>query len=122
MSILTTLGDLVRGKTDLSYPRRSPMWGKVRAEFLKSNTTCAVCNGTKNLEVHHILPFHVNPALELDPNNLIVLCEAGANGINCHLLVGHLGNFKSVNVNVVADAKIWNDKIKNRPTDAKDIE
>lgn len=122
MSILTTLGDLIRGKTDLSYPSRSSKWPSVRAEYLKTHNSCAVCNGTKSLEVHHIKPFHVKPELELDPTNFITLCEAGTNGINCHLLVGHLGNFKSVNLTVVEDAQTWNKKIAERPTDAKLIE
>lgn len=122
MSILTTLGDLMRGKTDLSFPRRSSEWPAVRKAYLSTHNKCAVCNGTSNLEVHHISPFHATPELELDPNNLITLCEAGKDGINCHLLIGHLGNFKSVNLDVVADAAIWNSKITNRPTNARLVE
>ena len=122
MSVLTTVGDLLRGKTDLSFPKRSSKWPTARAAHLKDHGTCAVCNGTKNLEVHHIKPFHVDPSLELDPTNFITLCESGKNGINCHLLVGHLGNFKSVNLDVVADAAAWNTKITTRPTDAKLVE
>jgi len=122
MSILTTFGDLLRGKTDLSFPARSSQWPSVRATYLKDHNKCAVCNGTKNLEVHHKQPFHVHPELELDPTNFITLCEAGTNGINCHLLVGHLGNFKSVNLNVANDAAEWNTKITGRPNDARDIE
>ena len=122
MSILTTLGDLARGKTDLSFPSRSSKWPFARAAYLKTHGTCAVCNGTKNLEVHHKQPFHAHPELELDPTNFITLCEAGTNGINCHLLVGHLGNFKSVNLNVEADAAEWNTKINGRPTDARLVE
>ena len=53
--------------------------------------------------------------LELDPANLIVLCENWKDGVCCHLLFGHLGSFKSFNVDVVADAKLWHDKITNRP-------
>ena len=122
MSILTTLGDLVRGKTDLSFPARSSKWASVRAAYLKTHNTCAVCNGTTRLDVHHKQPFHVHPELELDPTNFITLCEAGTNGINCHLLVGHLGNFKSVNLSVTEDAVLWNSKLTTRPTDARDIE
>ena len=122
MSILTTFGDLFRGKADLSFPRRSSQWPTVRKTHLSTHGTCAVCNGTTNLEVHHIKPFHVDPTLELAPSNLITLCEAGKDGINCHLLIGHLGNFKSVNLDVVADAAIWNTKISNRPTDARLVE
>lgn len=119
MSILTTVGDLVRGKTELSSPARSPKWRSVRAKYLKANGKCAVCNGTKNLEVHHKQPFHVHPELELDPSNFITLCESGVNGINCHLLVGHLGNYKSINLDVITDAALWNTKLTTRPTYTK---
>lgn len=74
-----------------------------------------VCGGKEKLEVHHIVPFHLNPRLELEPTNLITLCEAKHDGVNCHLLFGHLGNFKSVNKLVEIDSHEWADKIKNRP-------
>ena len=122
MSILTTLGELARGKTDLTFPARSSKWPAARSAYLKINKTCAVCNGTKNLEVHHKQPFHVRPELELDPTNFIALCEAGTHGVNCHLLVGHLGNFKSVNLNVAADAAEWNARLATRPVDARLVE
>ena len=62
---------------------------------------CAVCSGTASLEVHHIVPFHIDATKELDPSNLITLCESKKNGVNCHLFFGHLGNYKRVNVQVV---------------------
>lgn len=74
-----------------------------------------MCGGEEKLEVHHIRPFHLHPDLELDPDNLITLCEAGHDGSNCHLLFGHLGNFKSFNVDVRADAAHMGEKIENRP-------
>jgi predicted TIM-barrel fold metal-dependent hydrolase len=74
-----------------------------------------VCGGNVKLEVHHIKPFHLHPALELDPTNLATLCEAVKDGVNCHLLFGHLGNFKSFNTEVLGDAGNWALKIKNRP-------
>lgn len=122
MSILTSLGDLARGKTDLSTPARSSKWPGVRINFLKLNPTCAVCGGTKTLEVHHIRPFHIHPELELVPTNLIALCESGKYGINCHLLVGHLGNYKSINTDMLSDTLVWRAKLLNRPTDAKSVQ
>jgi 5-methylcytosine-specific restriction endonuclease McrA len=95
--------------------KRSGKWPKVRAEHLKNNPTCAVCGGNKHLEVHHKKPFHLNRDLELDPSNLITLCENQNDGVNCHLLFGHLGSFKSFNENVEFDSKSWNSKIKSRP-------
>ena len=95
--------------------KRSSQWPKVRREFLKAHPACAVCGSTKNLEAHHVLPFHLHPQLELDPSNLIALCETPAHGMHCHLAVGHLLNYKSFNANVREDAKDWAKKIKSRP-------
>lgn len=116
MTILTTLGDLFRGKTILGGVKRSPKWSAARAKHIKLFPRCACCGGTVKLEVHHKKPFHLYPELELDPNNFITLCEAGTNGINCHLLIGHLGNYKSLNINVDQDSVIWNNKILTRPS------
>jgi hypothetical protein len=95
---------------------RSSRWPSVRKAFLLKNPFCLVCEGNKKLEVHHIKPFHLTPNLELDPTNLITLCENNKDGVNCHLLFGHLGNFKSLNVNVVGDSKNWREKIRLRPS------
>lgn len=95
--------------------KRSSSWPKVRKEHLSEHPTCALCGGKESLEVHHIHPFHLKPELELDITNLITLCEAKKDGVNCHLLFGHLGNFKSFNFNVKPDSEDWNKKIKERP-------
>jgi 5-methylcytosine-specific restriction protein A len=96
--------------------KRSSLWSKARKDFLAKNPNCAVCGASKGkLEVHHIKPFHLHPELELDPTNFITLCENKNDGVNCHLLFGHLGSFKSLNENVVSDAALWNKKIKSRP-------
>jgi 5-methylcytosine-specific restriction protein A len=97
--------------------KRSSRWPSCRRQFLRQNPTCAVCGGKKKLEVHHKKPFHLHPALELDFENLITLCENKKDGVNCHLLFGHLGNFKSFNKNVDTDAALWNKKIDGRPKD-----
>ncbi|MGA2401456.1 MAG: hypothetical protein ABSG91_07090, partial [Syntrophobacteraceae bacterium] len=47
---------------------------------------------------HHVKPFHLAPALELEPGNLITLCEEGE--YNCHLVHGHNGDWKSFNDDV----------------------
>lgn len=97
--------------TSLVFGGRSSQWPKVRAEYLKKHPTCAVCDGTKKLEVHHITPFSDNSALELDANNLITLCE-GKKGLNCHFVFGHLCNYQKSNPDVRKDASEWNKKLK----------
>jgi len=88
---------------------RSPLWRSVRAQYLKQYPGCAVCGTRDGVEVHHKLPYHLHPDLELRADNLIALCR------DHHLLFGHLMNFKSYNAQVETDAAIWRDKIKARP-------
>lgn len=94
--------------------KRSDGWPEARKEHLVSFPVCVVCGSKKNLQVHHIHPFHLYPELELNPDNLITLCEDDGNGCDCHLFIGHLGNFRTYNPDVKEDAEIWNQKIKNR--------
>lgn len=114
MTIIRHLIDAAKGKHPITA-RRSSGWPRVCAEHLAKNPRCALCGGTEKLEVHHKRPFHLQPELELDPSNLITLCEAGKGGVNCHLHAGHLGSFKAFNPTVADDAAIWFAKIKNRP-------
>jgi len=105
--------DVVQGKADLG-DKRSSKWATIRKKFLETNNRCEVCGERKKLEVHHIKPFKDYPELELDPKNLITLCESKENGVTCHLLFGHLGNYRCINPNVIKDVKIWNEKLKTR--------
>ena len=88
--------DVIQGKTAKGR-KRSSRWRKVRAAHLEQYPRCFVCGGKKKIECHHILPFHLFPEYELNPNNLLTLCERKKYGINCHLLIGHLGNYKRRN-------------------------
>lgn len=81
---------------------RSPKWGAVQKLHLKLEPSCACCGSTKQLQVHHKKPFHLFPELELDLNNLITLCMEGDK--DCHLNIGHGGNFKDYNPEVAQDA------------------
>mgnify|MGYP001573406066 CR=1 FL=1 len=93
---------------------RNPKWAKVRNEFLLFNPLCEVCGSNKHCEIHHIIPFNINPTLELVKDNLITLCESKKNGVNCHLFFGHLGNYQKFDTKVKEDTKNWNNKLKGR--------
>lgn len=88
---------------------RSPQWNKVRAQHLKEQSTCQVCGTKEDLNVHHIIPFHVDKSKELVPSNLITLCERN----KCHFIFGHLFNWSSYNPNVLIDSQIYKDKKAN---------
>jgi len=83
--------------------QRSGKWPTVEKHFREEHPTCAACGGNKNINIHHIHPFHIDPALELDPNNLLTLCMGK---LECHLQIGHAGSFKQYNPNVRRDAAI----------------
>jgi 5-methylcytosine-specific restriction enzyme A len=119
MPIVKHLVDAAQGKHPLGHAR-SAHWPTARKRQLALHPVCELCGGSEDLEVHHIRPFHLHPDLELDPANLITLCEAKKGGINCHLAFGHLGNFRSFNVDVETDAAQWAAKIKNRPLSDKE--
>ncbi len=121
--------------------RRSPKWPGVEKAFLKAKPWCEACGKEKVLnrgvQVHHVIPFHFvillgRPELELDPRNLIGLCETeqGLPLENHHLLIGHLDDFQTSNPNVRHDATgryfqktaaqiqadpVWKAIVKNRP-------
>jgi hypothetical protein len=82
---------------------RSPHWGKLRDSFIKTHPTCAACGQKKLLQLHHIVPFHFDPKLELEPTNLIVLCMGK---LECHLVIGHGGDYKDYNPMVVKHAEL----------------
>ncbi len=98
------LRDVLQKKTSLDKPRSS-RWPAFKRAWLVDHPGCAVCGSTKKVEVHHIKPFHEHPELELDENNVITLCRSKKWHIDCHLDVGHNGDFKKHNPHVVADAK-----------------
>lgn len=112
MPIIKHLLDAAKGKHPITAAR-SPHWSTVRKRHLEKFPTCAVCGGNVKLQVHHRHPFHLHPELELEESNLITLCEA--QGRNCHLIFGHLLNFRSFNPDVGVDAATWGDKISHRP-------
>ncbi|MDE2107237.1 MAG: HNH endonuclease, partial [Patescibacteria group bacterium] len=87
--------------------KRSDQWPEVERAYRAAHPTCAACPSTA-VQVHHVLPFHfavllARPDLELDPRNLIGLCEKehGDEGAqDHHLLLGHLDDFQSYNPDV----------------------
>lgn len=89
---------------------RHPRWPEAARAFVRRNPFCAVCRTKSDLQVHHELPFHLFPAREMDESLWHVLCR------RCHLFVGHLGDFRSYNPRVRADAAEWAARFADRPT------
>ncbi len=91
--------------------KRSKSWSATRKAYLKKYPLCQACGRKKKLEVHHIEDFSNNPELELDHTNLMTLCDRAT---HCHFVFGHLGNWRSINPEVMRDAAWFLQKVLGR--------
>lgn len=85
---------------------RAGCWARVRKAHLEKEPHCAACGRAKDLEVHHVIPVSVDPSKECDPENCLTLC---ANP--CHLVFGHLMDYRRHNVHVREDCKRYLERI-----------
>ena len=89
---------MIRKAVALRGLKRSSRWPRVRQLWLEIYPQCAACGGLDNVEVHHVIPFHLHPELELDDTNFISLCEKM--GTEHHLRIGHtVGGHSSWKIN-----------------------
>lgn len=77
---------------------RSPKWDSWVKAFLRGKT-CIACGSRDGLTGHHVIPFHVDPSLELDAGNVVPLCSD-----RCHIVWGHLDDFRLDSPTVREDA------------------
>lgn len=85
---------------------RSPKWREVRAAHLKKQPVCQACGRAGSLEVHHIVPFHVDNSKELEPENLLSLCADP-----CHIVHGHLMSWRRWDPDCVANCKNYRERV-----------
>lgn len=95
---------------------RSPKWRSARARHLKASPECAACGSRQGLQVHHVVPFHLAPERELDPSNLITLCEC-VGGLECHEFLGHGANFHAF----VPDVRKIANALRSDPTQLEEL-
>lgn len=93
----------------VSGAERSGKWPALRKQILDEQPTCEACGGRDGCKPHHIKPFHVYPELELERSNVIVLCD------QCHLMLGHLGDWPAWNPRVREDAARHLAEVQHRP-------
>jgi 5-methylcytosine-specific restriction endonuclease McrA len=81
---LTRKTPMARGTATLARAPLAPGKRKVRlrvqpnvrkAVFARSKRKCIVCHRRVRLTIHHVLPVRMFGALELDPANMIGVCE-----------------------------------------------
>ena len=67
---------------------------KAKKLYLINHLECALCGTIKKLEVHHIIPVHIDLNMACNPINFVTLCDNLFND-GCHNRFGHFGNFKT---------------------------
>jgi 5-methylcytosine-specific restriction enzyme A len=101
--------DQIRAFYDpILFGGRNPKWPQIRRDYARLKPDCAIC-GSNKIEVHHCIPVNWDKSLELSWDNLISLCP------DHHFLFGHLMDWHSFNKDVKMDAKLWSQKINQRP-------
>lgn len=99
----------LRPRYILDLRARKGRWRRLRAAHLQKEPECVACGRITNLEVHHIIPVHINPNRELDPENLITLCAE-----KCHLVFGHFMSYHCYNSDVRKMATEYRRKLNKR--------
>ena len=64
---------------------------KTMRAYKKQHPKCAWCSRQDGVAVHHKIPVSIKPTKAADLDNLISLCHHKR---DCHLIVGHKGNWK----------------------------
>jgi len=91
---------------------RDSGWDELRDLYIKANPECACCGSKKKLQVHHVQPVSDFPELEMEWSNLITLCTGGRfKSLNCHLIIGHRGDWQLWNPLVREDAARMKDRL-----------
>lgn len=96
-----------------SITPRSPRWRKVRGLWIAEHPACEVCGDTTDVDVHHVQPYHLYPDAELDPENLLTLCNRRWH----HILFGHAGDWRAWNPDVRRDVARAREMINRRRYD-----
>jgi 5-methylcytosine-specific restriction endonuclease McrA len=85
---------------------RAGCWPRVRRLHLEKYPECAACGRTELVDVHHVIPVSKDKTKECDPENLLTLCHDP-----CHLVHGHLMDWRRSNPDVREDCKRYREKL-----------
>jgi 5-methylcytosine-specific restriction endonuclease McrA len=94
-------------------------WEEIEKSMIAKQPYCSLCGDEgkeegNELQVHHIVPVHIDISKNGDENNLIVLCH------HCHLRVAHCGDYeKYYNLDIKRDSKEVYDNIQKYRKEVK---
>jgi len=86
---------------------RGSQWKKTRNKVVSKFPFCAVCGTTKNIQVHHIIPFRIT--FDNSIKNLIPLCTKH------HKIVENFFiETENLSVDLETQSLVWNNMLRNR--------
>ncbi len=91
---MTKYYKIYKKKHKENYEDIKELWEKFEKEYWEKHRNekfCHICGEKKRVELHHIVPRHIDPSRIFDESNLIPLCRA------CHFRWGHLNDWDSYN-------------------------
>lgn len=100
------------------YSKIKEEWEEFERKYWKKHPEekyCHICGEKKHVELHHIVPRHVDQSKIFDEDNLIPLCRA------CHFRWGHLCNYETYNPNIKEDAQTLQKLFVKRKEEYKEI-
>lgn len=83
---------------------RGSEWREARSNHLLVEAFCQCCGRNNNLEVHHVIPWHIKPELRYESSNLITLCR------ECHFRFAHHSNWSDCNPSIREDCARFNQR------------
>ena len=92
----TTTMRMVATTADAGYVTalHDAQWRRTRNHFIRIQDDCQMCGADKQLQVHHVRPWHLYPELRYEHSNLITLCQP------CHFRFGHGRNWQAYNPDI----------------------
>lgn len=114
-------GELIVPPKPVLTTKRHSGWGPASHLYVLRYPSCYVCGrlvwkGLKAVcpySIHHALPFHLYPELEMDEANWVTVCEYRS--FNCHFVAGHLLDWRSWNADIRKQGPVIHAMFANRP-------
>src|SRR5258707_12400171 len=100
---------LNRGRLFMAEPKRPLSVDYAQHKHLKENPLCSISGIQDHCQAHHIVDYYAcvmigRPKLAEYSKNFITLTEGM---LDLHLLFGHFGDFKSINLDIITNLFIY---------------
>ena len=89
MSLSSTVFNILSVKN----PKQLYLITKAKRAYATTHPECAICGNPNNIEIHHVIPVHIDITMSCNFKNFVSACDSNNNG--CHRWLCHFGDFKN---------------------------